>query len=73
MIPVAMFFATAVVTNAPARFATDAISTAIRGLRARVPTDVAIAFAVSWKPFVKSKPSAIRTTSTNRTSFTLPP
>ena len=29
-------FATAVVTNAPARFATDAISTAIRGVSARV-------------------------------------
>src|ERR671934_2394937 len=70
MMPLATFFATAVVTKAPARFATAAISTAIRGVTARVPTDVAIAFAVSWNPFVKSKPSAIATTATNRTSFT---
>jgi len=61
--------ATAVVTNAPARFATEAINTAMRGVTARVPTEVAIAFAVSWKPFVKSKPSAIATTTTSRTSF----
>src|SRR5205809_1031362 len=39
--PLATFFATAVVTNAPARFATDAINTAIRGVTARVPTEVA--------------------------------
>src|ERR671931_2489314 len=70
MSPFATFFATAVVTNAPARLATAAISTAIRGVTARVPTDVAIALAVSWKPFVKSKPSAITTTTTSRTSFT---
>jgi hypothetical protein len=29
-----------------------AISTAVRGLSARVATDVAIAFAVSWKPLM---------------------
>src|SRR5919204_2572404 len=69
MIPLATFFATAVVTKAPARFATAAMSTAIRGVTARVPTDVATAFAVSWKPFVKSKPSATTTTTTRRTSF----
>ena len=68
--PFAKFLATAVVTNAPARFATDAISTATRGVTARVLTDVAIAFAVSWKPLVKSNPSAITTTTTSRTSFT---
>src|SRR6266498_4121435 len=62
-------FATAVVTNAPARFATDATSTAIRGVRARVETDVATAFAVSWKPLVKSKPSATTMTTTSSTSF----
>ena len=33
--------------------------TAIRGESARVETLVAIEFAVSWKPFVKSKKSAI--------------
>src|SRR3954463_13559038 len=58
MIPLPTVFATAVVANAPARFATDAISTAIRGESARVETEVATAFAVSWKPFVKSKISA---------------
>jgi hypothetical protein len=31
---------------------------------------VATAFAVSWKPFVKSKPSATTTTITSKTSFT---
>ena len=70
MIPSPTVFATAVVTNAPARFATDAMSTATRGVSARVETDVAIAFAVSWKPFVKSKPSATMTMTTSRTSFT---
>src|SRR5919201_280480 len=69
MSPLATFFATAVVTKAPARLATAATSTAVRGVTARVPTEVAIAFAVSWKPFVKSKPSATTTTTTSRTSF----
>src|SRR5256714_5248073 len=69
MSPLATFFATAVVTNAPARLATAAMSTATRGVTARVPTEVAIAFAVSWKPFVKSKPSATTMTTTRRTSF----
>ena len=67
--PVATVFATAVVTNAPAKFAMEAIRTAILGVRARVDTEVATAFAVSWKPFVKSKPSATTITTTNRTSF----
>src|SRR5437899_7272516 len=47
MIPLATFFATAVVTKAPARFATDATSTASRGDIALVETEVATAFAVS--------------------------
>src|SRR5919197_510355 len=67
--PFATFFATAVVTKAPARLATAAISTATRGVTARVPTEVAIAFAVSWKPFVKSNPSATTTTMTRSASF----
>ena len=41
MIPLPTVFATAVVTNAPARFATAEISTASRGESARVPTQVA--------------------------------
>ena len=39
-----------------------------RGESARVETEVATALAVSWKPFVKSKPSATTTTTTSRTS-----
>ena len=62
MIPLPTVFATAVVTKAPARFATDAIATASRGESARVETEVATALAVSWKPLVKSKPSATTTT-----------
>ena len=61
-------FATAVVTNAPTRFATEATATAIRGESARVEIEVATAFAVSWNPFVKSKPSATTTTTTRRKS-----
>ena len=58
MIPWPIVFATAVVTNAPPRLAIAAISTASRGDSARVDTDVATAFAVSWKPLVKSNASA---------------
>src|SRR3954454_24509727 len=58
MIPFPTVFATAVVTNAPARLATAATRTASRGESARVETEVATAFAVSWNPFVKSKASA---------------
>ena len=35
--------------------------TAARGLRTRVPTIVAMEFAESWKPLLKSKMKAIRT------------
>src|ERR687886_2663487 len=54
--------------NAPAKFRTADSPTAKRGDIARVETDVAIAFAVSWKPFVKSKASAVATTMTRMTS-----
>ncbi len=57
-IPVATVAATLSETNAPAKLKTDATRTAVRGESARVETLVAIAFAVSWKPFVKSKKSA---------------
>ena len=40
------------------------MATAGRGPIARVDTLVAIEFAVSWKPFVKSKKSATTTTAT---------
>jgi hypothetical protein len=46
-IPFPTVLARAVVTNAPARLATAAIATAIRGDSARVDTDVATALAVS--------------------------
>jgi hypothetical protein len=54
--------------NAPARFPTAEIATATRGLNAPVAIDVAIAFAVSWNPFVKSNASATTITMINRSS-----
>ena len=45
--------------NAPTKFSVAASMTANRGDIARVATAVAIAFAVSWKPFVKSNASAV--------------
>ena len=61
-IPFAIVAATAIETNAPAKLSTAALATAARGLNARVETLVAIEFAVSWKPLVKSKKSATATT-----------
>src|SRR5581483_3940258 len=66
MMPLPTVFATAAVRNTPAKFASEATATAIRGESARVETDVATAFAVSWNPFVKSKPSATTSTTTRR-------
>ncbi len=43
-----------------------ATSTATLGASAPVATDVAIAFALSWKPFVKSKNSAVTITKVTR-------
>src|SRR5919198_1287137 len=54
--------------KAPAKFSTADSRTAKRGDIARVDTDVAIALAVSWKPLVKSKASAVATTMTRTTS-----
>src|SRR4051812_36068310 len=50
--------------KAPARFITAAIASAARGVSARVETDVAIAFAESWKPLVYVKKSATATVTT---------
>ena len=61
MMPSPTVLATPVATRAPARFATAAMTSAARGVRARVETAVAMAFAASWKPFVSSKPSAMTT------------
>src|SRR6476469_370182 len=52
MMPLPMVAATLVPKNAPNRFATAAMPSAMRGVRARVDTDVAMAFAASWKPLV---------------------
>ncbi|MNW00332.1 hypothetical protein D3C71_1958080 [compost metagenome] len=53
-----------------------AIMMAVRGGRARVDTEVAMAFAVSWNPLIKSNPSASTITipSTNKdvSIFTAP-
>src|SRR5947207_5598312 len=58
--------------NAPAKFRAAERSTAKRGDIARVETDVAIAFAVSWNPFVKSNASAVATTMTRMMSLSMP-
>src|SRR5829696_2645431 len=55
--------------NAPTKFRIAAYPTAIRGGIARVEIDVATTFAVSWKPFVKSKMSAVATTITTMISL----
>ena len=49
---VAMVSATVVPSMAPTKFITAAMMSAMRGVRARVETDVAIAFAASWNPLV---------------------
>ena len=61
-IPLAIVAATANETKAPRKLRTAELITAARGDIARVETLVAIEFAVSWKPFVKSKKSATATT-----------
>ena len=53
-IPFAIVAATLIEMNAPAKFRHADIKTATRGFNAPVAIDVATAFAVSWKPFVKS-------------------
>jgi hypothetical protein len=68
--PFAIVAATSRETNAPATLSRAALATAALGERARVETLVAIEFAVSWKPFVKSKKSATATTATSVSSTT---
>ncbi len=67
-IPPEMVLATSVDRKAPATFRMAAMSTATLGFNAPVATDVAIAFALSWKPFVKSKNNAVMITSVTRNS-----
>ena len=71
-IPFAIVAATAKDTNAPRKFRIAALMTAVRGESARVETDVAIALAVSWKPFVKSKNNATATTAKSKSSIARP-
>ena len=59
-----MVFATWCDRNAPTRFRHAGDRTAVRGRSAPVAIEVAIALAVSWKPLVKSKTSAVTTTTT---------
>src|SRR3954471_13199889 len=66
--PEAIVAATASDRNAPTKFSADAIVTAERGPIARVEIEVATAFAVSWKPLVKSNASAVPTTIQRTTS-----
>src|SRR5664279_5770376 len=68
--PPEIVFATSVDRNAPTPFRIAAITTAVRGRSAPVATDVPIALALSWKPLVKSKNSAVTTVS--YTHLTLP-
>ena len=71
-IPVAIVAATAKETNAPAKLRIAAMRTAVRGVSALVETLVAMAFAVSWKPFVKSKKRATAMTAARVRSSTPP-
>lgn len=64
--PLEMVLATSVETKAPTRFRTADSPTATFGLSAPVAIEVAIAFAVSWKPLVKSNTRAVMITTTTR-------
>src|SRR3954453_12884986 len=56
--PPEMVLATCTDRHAPTRFRHAATATAVRGRKAPVAIDVAMALAVSWKPLVKSKTTA---------------
>ncbi len=62
MIPPEMVLATSTDRNAPTRLRTADIATAILGWSAPVEMVVAMALAVSWKPFVKSNTKAVTIT-----------
>lgn len=67
--PLAIVAATARERNAPTKFSTPEMATATRGGSAPVAIEVAIAFPVSWKPFVKSNARAAMTTRVRTTSL----
>ena len=69
--PLAIVAATWSDRKAPTKLRTAAMVTATRGGIARVEIEVATALAVSWKPFVKSKASAVPTT-IQRTTSSMP-
>ncbi len=52
MMPLLIVLATPLPMKAPATFITAAIASAALGVSARVETEVAMAFAESWKPLV---------------------
>lgn len=60
--PLEIVLATSTDMNAPTRLSTADMATAVLGLRAPVEMVVAIALAVSWKPFVKSNTRAVMIT-----------
>ena len=60
--PPEIVFATVVDRNAPTMLSTADTATATRGRSAPVAIDVAMALAVSWKPFVKSNANAVMMT-----------
>ncbi len=66
-IPLPIIAATCVETSAPTKLSPAAMTMALRIERARVEMQVAIAFAVSWNPFMKSKARAVMTTNPKRT------
>ena len=70
MMSAPMVCATRTPANPPSRFMTAASARAIRGVSARVDTEVAMAFAASWNPFVYVKPIARATTSATGTQST---
>ena len=64
--PEEILAATLIERNAPAKLRIAHNPTATRGRRSRVAIEVAMALAVSWNPFVKSKAIAVATTITRR-------
>ena len=56
--PAPTVFATAVPVSAPSEVERGGHQDRLRGLSTRVATTVAMAFAVSWKPLMKSKMTA---------------
>src|SRR5712692_3750247 len=64
--PLPRVAATSVEISAPTTFATAAMPSATPGRSARVEMEVAMAFAESWKPLVKSNRSAVATTTRSR-------